>query len=297
MRVAVTTDFSGRSREAFGIATSLTAKLSAELLLVHHAQPSIFPKSLEVEKFYSSLEAKLSELTTDENRLAGVGAKPMLVRGGNIRSFAEALERENVDLLVMATHGRTGVKRFLLGSFTERAIRFCHCSVIVCHTSEQGESSTTKFEPRRMLVAYDFSPQSRVAVNIARRWARSFGAKIRLLHVVDSECGVTGFEVELYKNWHEYHQEKKKDADKILRQMVVEEWQDTETEIQVNVGHPVLDILSQAEDFAADLIVMGTHGGSLLERYLLGSVAEKVVRKADRPVFLVRESQRAPDGP
>jgi len=295
MRIAVTTDFSGQSQEAFGIAGSLATQFSAELYVLHHAQPTILPRSQDVDTFYSSLQEKLSGLIASHTAFEGLNAQPLLVHSGNVINFAKTVKEQDIDLLVMATHGHTGFKHFFLGSFVERAIRFSHCPVLVCQVSAPEEQTTPNVDFRRMLVAHDFSSQSLVAVDFAHQWARMLKAKTRLLHVIDTESGVTGFEVELFSNWHEYHEKKKKEAQKLLQELIRGALKDIKAERRVTIGHPGLEILSQAEDFAADLIVIGTHGGSVLERYLLGSVAQRVVREATCPVLLVREPWSPPD--
>ncbi len=295
MRIAVTTDFSGQSREAFGVAGSLARQFSAELFVIHHAQPTILSPTHDVDEFYSSLEKKLSELIASQAAFEKLEPRPVLVRSGNVMRFAKTLQEQDIDLLVMATHGRTGVARFFLGSFVERAIRFAHCPVLVCHVWAPEEKTTPAVDFRRMLVAHDFSSQSLVAVDFAHQWAKVLGARARLLHVVDTASAVTGFEVELFSGWKEYHEEKKKEAENLLEELIVGDLKDIEAESGVALGHPALEILSEAEDFAADLIVMGTHGGSVLERYLLGRVAERVVREATCPVLLIREPWSPPD--
>jgi nucleotide-binding universal stress UspA family protein len=295
MRIAVTTDFSGQSQEAFEVAGSLATRFSAELYLLHHAQPTILPPTQDVETFYAALEKKLAGLIASQAAFEGLNVQPLLARSGNVINFAKTVKEQDIDLLVMATHGHGGFKRFLFGSFVERAIRFSHCPVLVCQVSAPEEQTTPKVDFRRMLVAHDFSSQSLVAVNFAHQWARSLKAKTRILHVVDTESGITGFEVELFSNWREYHEKKKEEAQKLLQKLVREDLKDIQAERCVTMGHPGLEILSQAEDFTADLIVIGTHGGSVLERHLLGSVAARVIREATCPVLLVREPWNPPE--
>ena len=172
------------------------------------------------------------------------------------------------------------------GEATNHAVRFAPCPALVCRTTE--EKSGDDFLPQRILLAHDLSTQGQEATDFAYSWVKAFGAKAEFLHVIDTECGVTGFEVELYSGWHEYHEKQKASALKHLQGLVSTDWKDVDADAEVRIGHPVLEILSKVEESGADLLVMGTHGGSPLEEFLLGKVAEKVVREATCPVLLVR---------
>ncbi|MBN1443173.1 MAG: universal stress protein [Planctomycetes bacterium] len=291
MRIAVCTDFSERSKEAFAFATALADKFSAEIFLVHHAARSLFMAPGQLELLHASLEKKLAALPGEEPAFQKVKPTPLLVRGGNARSFGESLAAKGIDLLVLSTHGRTGVARFLMGSFVERAIQFAPCSVLVCRKpASEGDSGEEKAFGR-ILIAHDFSLEGALAAETARQWTQAFQARARMLHVVDSECGVTGFEIELFSDWREYHEKMKERALEQLRSIAEKDWAETNVEVDVAIGHPVLEILAQAEEFEANLIVMGTHGGACQDRFLLGTVAEKIVRKAPCTVLLVRGAE------
>src|SRR5206468_4211423 len=91
--------------------------------------------------------------------------------------------REGVDLLVAATHGYSGVKHFLLGSFAAKLIQLSTCPVLLFRSVEGRPAA--EFAPRRILAPYDFSSLSKHGIEVARSWARAFEARVRLLHVVE----------------------------------------------------------------------------------------------------------------
>jgi nucleotide-binding universal stress UspA family protein len=290
MRIAVTTDFSERSKEAFAFAATIAKKLTADLYLFHHAVRSLLTAPGQLQRLHDSLEVKLREIATQDESLKQCAPTPVLVRGGNARTFAESLTANDIDLLVLSTHGRTGVARFLMGSFAERAIRLAPCPVFVCRPRQrEGDANVqTDTDLDRVLVAHDFSVQGGVAAEYGRLWSMAFRAKTRLLHVVDSECGITGFEIELFSGWHEYHQTLKERALEKLHALARDYWSGVDAEVTVAIGHPVLEILSQSEEYDAKLIVMGARGATCPDHVSLGTVAEKVSRKASCPVLIVR---------
>ncbi len=143
---------------------------------------------------------------------------------------------------------------------------------------------------KRILLPTDFSDTAGHALDYARDLAARFGASVHLLHVVSDPTAqdwageVEGLAVpDLLEKW-------KSDAERRLGETVLGE---IETVRAVCVGHAFMEIVRYATNNAVDLIVMGTHGRGPVRHLLLGSVAEKVVRKAPCPVLTVRQPGHA----
>lgn len=142
----------------------------------------------------------------------------------------------------------------------------------------------------RILLPTDFSDTAAHALDYAHDLAARFAASVHLLHVVsdptvqDWAGEVEGLVVpDLLAKW-------KGDAERRLAEVSLG---DVETVRAVRVGHAFVEIIHYAADNAVDLIVMGTHGRGPVRHLLLGSVAEKVVRKAPCPVLTVRQPGHA----
>lgn len=138
----------------------------------------------------------------------------------------------------------------------------------------------------RILAPTDFSETAQHAFEYARELAKSFEAEIHLLHVVPDPMTqgwageASGIVIpDLVKTWTT-------NADQRLAEITVP---DVEITRVTRVGHPFVEIIQYAQDHEIDLIVMGTHGRGPIKHLLLGSVAEKVVRKAPCPVLTVRQ--------
>ena len=137
----------------------------------------------------------------------------------------------------------------------------------------------------RILVPTDFSETAQHALDYARDLAQMFGAEVHLLHVVPDPVAqgwageATGLVIpDLLKTWEA-------DSEKRLSEIRLE---GVPVERVTAVGHDFMEILQYAGGNGIDLIVMGTHGRGAVKHMLLGSVAEKVVRKAPCPVLTVR---------
>jgi len=292
-RIAVTTDFSAASRLAFPRAGAVARRFGAELHLVHLAQlpfaltapwPEVGPY-LPVEDTYAEAERRLEELRTSEPAFHDLKTSARVVRGEAIEALREHLATAGIDLVVVASHGRSGLKKLLLGSFAERLLRMSPAPVLVSRTTEPTEGDVS---PRRLLVPHDFSPGSRAALAAARDWARAFGARARLVFVAESAASLYGYASHMEGSFAEYQAKVSAEAQARFQRILREEWSGIEAEGIAVCGDPVAEILREAKEGAADLIVLGTHSRSGLERFVLGSVTQKVAQRSPVSVLAVR---------
>ncbi|NLY00177.1 MAG: universal stress protein [Rhodopirellula sp.] len=138
----------------------------------------------------------------------------------------------------------------------------------------------------RILLPSDFSELSSEATKYACGLAEQFAAELHVLHVQES---LIVPEYGLAIDWTELMQEAKKSADAKIRSILGPEWSEGRAVVTAVVeGTPFVEIIRYAREHAIDLIVMGTHGRSGVAHMLMGSVAEKVVRKSPCPVLTVR---------
>jgi nucleotide-binding universal stress UspA family protein len=291
--IAVTTDFSAESRLAFPRAAAVARRFGAELELVHLAQmplilsapwPEVGPY-MPVESTVAEVERRLEELRASEPAFAGLKTATRVVRGEAIEALREHLASAGADLVVVASHGHSGLKKLLLGSFAERLLRVSPAPVLVSRTTEPASGD---FSPRRILVPYDFSPCSRAALSLARDWARAFGARARLVFVAEATASLYDYASNMQGSFAEYLGKVRTEALSRLGRLIREEWSGIEAEGVALSGDPVAEILREAQEGAADLIVLGTHSRSGLERFFLGSVTQKLAQRSPVSVLAVR---------
>lgn len=141
---------------------------------------------------------------------------------------------------------------------------------------------------KNILVATDFSETSDVAFAYARSLARSFGATLHVIHVVENTGYLWGTEAYAVA-MPDMLTDIVKDVERRLTNLLDEEERKSlDANMVVVIGVPFLEIIRYASDHNVDLIVLGTHGRGPILHMLLGSVAERVVRKAPCPVLTVR---------
>jgi nucleotide-binding universal stress UspA family protein len=217
--------------------------------------------------------------------------------GSPWQEIVEFAKSHQIDLICLGTHGRSGFKRMFLGSVAEKVVQHAGCDVLVVRSPERDfidpvqESLTLS----RILVPTDFSESSRSAIDEGGSWAASFQAELHLLHVVEDNSPSVAQMNLAYPVFQSYYHELVKNAQQQLDGVSVSGLPPEPIQRKVAVGDPRDRINGYAAEHAIDLIVMGTHGRRGPSHWMIGSVAERVVRTAPCPVLVVRLAGAADD--
>ncbi len=182
-------------------------------------------------------------------------------------------DAHSVDMIFCGSHGRSGLARMLLGSVAEKLVRHARCPVWVVR-SEGG------LHPQRILLPTDLTPLCETATRLAVYLAVGFDCRLDVLHVIDAPERQTGIHGQL----EAYYEEVRALAEKGLASIESEDKLAISRDIAV--GKPSARIVEAAETLSADLIVCGTHSRVGVDRWLLGSVAERLVRQAPCSVIV-----------
>lgn len=159
-------------------------------------------------------------------------------------------------------------------------------------TKTARQSRRARAKPRRILVPVDFSNSSARALRHAAKRAAELGGSLIVVHVVPADYG-----------WLGIGREELRDLDRSLQRQAADRLcafadenvgHNLTAELEVRVGQPAEEILAAARESQCDSIMLSTRGLTGLDRYLIGSVAERVARLAHCPVVLLRPGKRAP---
>ncbi len=295
-KVLFPTDFSRCSEQALGQALFFAKQYGAELHLLHAvvlhqddpADPGHrFPASEELYQRLLEVAGTAMAALVDRHRRPELSVRQFRERGfspGEV--ILDHASDHDIDLIVMGTHGRRGPARFFFGSVAAEVVRFASCPVL---SSRELEEPQPVAAIRRILVPVDFSPHSRVALGHARHLAAAYGAIIQILHVIDLPpypyfyLPLAGVEEPRRMS------ELEKKAGEALERLPGEApGPEVRCEKYVVSGRPASRIATFAAEYESDLVVLATHGLSGIERLLLGSTSEEVVRSVPVPVFLVK---------
>jgi len=270
-RILCPTDLSALSGKATRYALALARTHEAKLIFFH-CTPDVDGEE--------KLKASVSEhIGSSDARLIVAAADDI---GEAIMTQAQT---ENVDLIVMRSRRRPH-RAALLGSTAESVCRNAPCPVLVKHNDEQElVSNQLTLNLKRVLVAYDFSDYSELALKYGLSIAQEHQAELHLLHVLPPRS-LNEPEIAWYPLGGDsaYHT-----AARRLQRVVPAEvhlWCEVKT--AVSEGHPYREILNYAEKNQIDLISVGAHGAGFGMRALFGSNVDRVLRQAPCPVLVAR---------
>ncbi|MCA9605801.1 MAG: universal stress protein [Myxococcales bacterium] len=280
-RILCAIDFSTLGDGALSVARKLAEVFEVPLSIAHvyetpwYAYPDIEvggyvgagdPSAVEGwfrEKAGRLLETRLADL--------GEGAKGDVLEGSPIhrvlRDHAAAI---GANLIVVGTHGRSAPGRYLLGSVAETLVRSAGVPLLVV-----PEGAASKFlGSQRVLCATDFSEPSEDGQRQAAAYAHALHGTLDLLHIEASEPG----------DAHRHESERLLGYE---AQNLRNKYPGLEVHTHVRYGEPSSTIAEHATDHGTGMIVLGTRGTTGLARVLIGSVTDRVIRKATVPVLAI----------
>jgi len=293
--ILVPVDFSDASKHAVGYGLSLARQYNARLILVHivsGALPVSFnipTESFRLEKDEAdSAKRELQDLIPPDRR--GGILPETIVRVGDVKDELLAIVSETkADLVIMGSHGRNAVDRWILGSVTERMLRKIPAPVIT--VSRLGESSALdKGEPVRLgriLYATDLSEDTFSGLKASIDLAQRYNAQLTVLHVIpDFKYAYwgSGFGNVFGEDLERYRKESDEHLTKLVKQFAPK---DFKFSTMLPQGEPYREILKAAEQTGAGMIVLDLEERGVIERALLGATAERVIRLAHVPVLSV----------
>jgi nucleotide-binding universal stress UspA family protein len=280
-------DFSNFTDTILSYSVALCKKYNAKLFLIHVTVD--VRTLLEHNETALDLEALQKSNIRDAQDLLENTAKDLTVENEIIirqGTPADAISRfaseQKADMVITATHGKSGFKRFLLGSVTEKLMKNLHCPLLILPMHGNDVRSPAGFEMKlkKILVGCDFSPDSKLAVDCCLSLAQEFQAELYLLHVIKPS---------LYKDEREKLDKLYNELDGQLNDMVPEacrDWCIAKTTLLE--GEPYLELTNYANEHDIDLVVLGIRGHTLFEKLLVGSTTDRLIRHASFPVFVVR---------
>jgi nucleotide-binding universal stress UspA family protein len=283
-RILCATDFSDFSNHAIPYGIALAREFKAKLYVSHVIDLS--SAAIYGEAVFA-LEEQQTRMTNyahkEMTRLMGqetLDWEPLITVGNPANEIARLAADKQVDLAIAASHGRSGLKRVILGSVTERLMRTLPCPLWVVRSPELGFATAAT-------QAIDFSPDSGLAFEYGLSLAQEFQAELHLAHVVEpplyddlikpSESGKT------------FGQKLRKTVQEKLAAMVPEEartWCNPVTALLA--GQPHEELVKYAVVNGMDLIVLGVRGHSLVETLFVGSTTDRVLRNSPCPVLSVQ---------
>jgi nucleotide-binding universal stress UspA family protein len=281
-------DFSDFSAAAYQHALSLAEYYKARIVALHVVELWKYPFA-----DYAGQEAdygKFSEMMSEGGEMQlhrftqqySVGRiQPELVvdQGNAPRCILSFAQKENIEGIVMGTHGRSGFDRLVLGSSTDRVIRKAACPVLVVSNAAQKALDVEpdrRHRLGRILYCTDFSHNSKQARGYAISLAAEYGAELALFHVAETPSDVSKAEAIVAARTRE--------LDKLVSET---ERKNLNVRSAVRLGKPYEEIVRYANEAQANLIIMTARGGDAVDRAVFGSTTYRVIQLGPCPVLAI----------
>ena len=218
-----------------------------------------------------------------------IETEAVVIYGSAADKILNYSKQNDIDLIIMATHGRSGVKRWWMGSVAEKIISQSITPILLIPSKKKKVTQTKKITSiDRILIPLDGSNIGQAALDHIELIARETGAAINLIQVISTsgsmEASLLG-----NANWDSFFKAMRKAASDYLESLVGElKGHGISAKYDILIGNPAAEIIEYAKKNKADLIAMSTHGRTGLARWVLGSTADKVLHGAGMPMWLVR---------
>jgi nucleotide-binding universal stress UspA family protein len=281
--IVFATDFSPAAANALSYAAELARHFHASLHVVNAIEPANY--SLPPETWHTADQARNLEVKRLraflETSFPDIDSGVQIWEGTVSQVLTSAIDRDNADLVVLGTHGRTGVAKFLLGSSAEEILRNAPCPVLTIGPHAQAKQ---QWQLNDVLYATDFSPASLSGARYAIGFAQEYNARLTLLHVVEQR-GVD----ELV-----HESDLTAPSERLLRNLVPQGALREEPRCEVEQGAPADKILEVAQRVHTGLIVLGARrpsGVTGAASHLPIATVHKVLAHAPCPVLTVRHAK------
>lgn len=284
-KLLLPTDCSEFSEGAIREAVNLAKTCSSKLFVISVIETNPEYESIAPQLIEKAEKETRQHLESVKNRAAKEGVDcEIIARQGEdpYKYIVDEAAKHQVSMIIMGRRGRKGLKRLMMGSVTAKVIGHSPCNVLVVPRA-------ARLEFRKILIATDGSKYSNAAASEAVAIAKRCGASLIAASVVPYESisplGIVHSEMQ----WELITEESRKAAESNIKNVKeIAEKEDVKIEELILEGRPYEAIINAAKEKGVDLIVVGSHGRTGLDRLLMGSVTERIIGHADCAVLVVR---------
>jgi nucleotide-binding universal stress UspA family protein len=285
-RILLPVDFSGRSGGAARVAQALAARFGSEITVLHVVTPPPYEfsaledgASVLAEAYSAHARQASQDLQTHlAAGLEGVPVRRVVVEGDPARKIVELAHQEGMNLIVMPTHGHGPFRRFILGSVTAKVLHDADCAVMTgVHLERPPAPESLRF--RRIVAAVDLGPQSGRTLEWAAWLAANLDAELAAVHVTPGAAPQSGEASAAEASRRRLEQARQQVAGLAAAA-------GAKPEILIQSGDAPLAVCAAAQQFAADLLVIGR--GSAAGMFgRLRTNAYAIIRQSPCPVVSV----------
>ena len=290
-KILVPLDGSELAEVALPYAEELAGRLGSEVTLIYVSdsaddQYQYMQKMVEATKYGAERYLEKAEGKS-------IKVEPVILVGHPAEQIVDYADKEDIGLIVMATHGRSGIRRWALGSVADKVVRATKRPVVLIRARGTRPDLREKGILNKVLVPLDGSKESEAVIPYIEELASKLKAEVVLLQVVAGAYHVyASAEGVAQIRYTEKEMEPLKTSAKDYLKKVASGLKEKgiTTRSEVRVGAAAGEIVKLADEIYADVVAMSTHGRSGVGRWVFGGVTDRLLRGGNTPVMLVRAS-------
>jgi len=298
-KILVPLDGSELAEVALPYAEELAGRLGSEMILTTILSPGTgsdegpsYPhlhhvyleKMIDIVK--KDVQKARGEFTVKEPKVESV-----VLVGHPAEEIVDYASKENIDLIVMATHGRSGISRWTLGSVADKVVRAAKEPVLLIRAKSGRVHAHKKGVLAKALVPLDGSEEGESAIPYIVELAARLKTEVILFQVL-----APGYEIMTARGYESViYPEQQMESDRAFARVYLAKVgarlkrRGVAVESEVRFGNAAEEIIRFADEMHVDLVAMSTRGRSGIERWVFGSVAERLLYQGNTPLLLVRE--------
>jgi len=283
-RILVPLDGPELSRISLHYAELIARKASSQIILFHACTTAEY-QELGLLRMYLEKEA-------DGLKASGLEAASVATCGHAADEILGFAEKNDIDLIVMSTHGRSGIRRWVTGSVSNKVMQESYIPLLLIKTNGMPQACATG-EGWRILVPLDGSEFSEASLPHAAGMANGPNREIILFRVNEVAELPLYFAPEIIPRWVRYVEWVRPEIEKRIQNYLEQIRRELESEglsvhCEVTSGKAAEEIIKYAESPDINMIAMATHGRSGFSHWAYGSVASKVLHGTSKPILLIR---------
>ena len=219
--------------------------------------------------------------------------KTVIVDGEPADAVVEYTEKEGIDLLIMTSHGGSGIMPWTMGSTANKIIQKCQVPILMVRATHAILKRRPVKVFKTILLPLDGSPFGEAALQLTKTIASAVGSKIILLFIVETVQHIHTIGGPDHFAYSEQQIELMKKAALKYMEGAKEQFGDRPVQIIVRTGDPAHEIIKVSKEENVSLVAMSSHGKSGMTRWMLGSISEKVLHAGKTPILLVRPKKES----
>ncbi len=279
-RILVPLDGSELAEQALPYVEELARKLNSEVILITVCLPGA-PLERALTEYIERRAEKIQSL--------GIKTRSVCIEGEPAASIINFAGKNDISLIVISTHGRTGIGHWPLGSIASKVVQRSHIPVFLVRSSQLATATADK-KLQKILVTLDGSHFAEAIIPHVESLARTMNSEVILARVIEP---VRLPQLAAYREREKYEQEYmaklEREAERYLnKKKGTLRAKGVKASSALRQGKPAETIIQYAEDKSISLIALTTHGFSGITKWAYGSVTSRIIEGSSKPVLLVR---------